>query len=186
MATQKVFLFGGLIFLTCGFNNFSLELMLARDKGFGPLLTLCQFVFIGMEGLLEHFDFSTMSLKPRSIPLSFYVWFAVLFGVIQFMNNISYGFNVAQPLVLCVRSSSLISSFALGMIFRQRFGSVECGVVRFVNSTSVRYTIGQLAGVLLVTVGVILTVLADAALHVCAGCSITDGVSLASTACARD
>ena len=43
-----------------------------------------------------------------------------MFGAIQFMNNAAYGFNVAQPLTLCVRSSSLVATFALGVFFRQR------------------------------------------------------------------
>lgn len=149
------------IVVSCGLNNHTLELMLRVDSGFGPLLSVCQFAFVALAGLLAHVDWRQMRWQARAIPLWFHAVVAAVFFSSQLLNNAAYIFGVGQPLTLCLRSSGLAISFFMGRFFFDQ-----------------AYTQRQLLAIVAIVVGVTVTVAADSALNLCRDCTLNDTLAV--------
>jgi UDP-xylose/UDP-N-acetylglucosamine transporter B4 len=149
------------ILLSCGLNNHTLELMLRVDSGFGPLLSVCQFVFVALVGLFAQVDWRRLRWRAPTIPLWFHALIAFVFFSSQLLNNAAYIFGVGQPLTLCLRSSGLAISFLMG---------------RFLFDQA--YNTRQLLAVLAIVIGVSVTVAADSALNLCRDCSLNDTLAV--------
>eukprot|EP01091_Cochliopodium_minus_P007045 TRINITY_DN16986_c0_g1_i1.p1 TRINITY_DN16986_c0_g1~~TRINITY_DN16986_c0_g1_i1.p1 ORF type:complete len:395 (+),score=88.77 TRINITY_DN16986_c0_g1_i1:822-2006(+) len=135
-----------LIVFGCMSNNFFLELLVRKDPGAGPLLTLLQFSFISIEGFLQHFDLKTFRFRKLTQPFWFYMLMTIIFFGVSFINNKAFDFNISQPLHMLFKSSSLISTFLMGLLLGRK------------------YNFFQGLGISVVTVGIVLTTLADAGL----------------------
>ncbi len=158
-----------LILVSCGLNNHTLELMLQEDSGFGPLLSLCQFLFVVAAGGVAQLEWRSrgaavtrLRFRTRTIPLWFHALVALVFFSTQMLNNVAYGLGVSQPLTLCLRSGGLAVTFLLGRTF-------------FSQSYSAR----QFAAVVAIVLGVALTVVADSTVNLCRDCSFGDTLAAA-------
>jgi UDP-xylose/UDP-N-acetylglucosamine transporter B4 len=152
------------ILVSCGLNNHTLELMLQSDTSFGPLLSLCQFLFVCAVGLVSQCELSSggrVRLRARTIPLWMHALVSLAFFSTQVLNNFAYVFGMSQPLTLCLRSGGLAVTFLLGRLFFRQ-----------------SYTLRQFAAVLAIVCGVSLTVLADSSIHVCRDCSASETLRL--------
>ncbi|KAI9104516.1 UAA transporter family-domain-containing protein [Phlyctochytrium arcticum] len=99
-------------------------------------------------------------LRPRHVPMRY--WFSVvaLFWTVSVLNNIALGFRIAMPLHIIFRSGALFVSMVISwLFFAKRFSKM------------------QVAGVLLVTAGVIVSTFAS----VFAGPSAKPGSSSSAT-----
>ncbi|KAI8883110.1 UAA transporter [Backusella circina FSU 941] len=77
-------------------------------------------------------------LKPRVVPISNWFLLVTLFFIVSVLNNLALGYNISIPLHIIFRSGGLIINMLLGTLFLKK-----------------RYSVGQITGILLVTVGVI-------------------------------
>ncbi|KAI8874758.1 UAA transporter, partial [Backusella circina FSU 941] len=104
------------------------------------LITLGQFGFVAIEGLLQHMTWGKKGpkLKPRVVPISNWFLLVTLFFIVSVLNNLALGYNISIPLHIIFRSGGLIINMLLGTLFLKK-----------------RYSVGQITGILLVTVGVI-------------------------------
>eukprot|EP01090_Pellita_catalonica_P006134 TRINITY_DN16331_c0_g1_i1.p2 TRINITY_DN16331_c0_g1~~TRINITY_DN16331_c0_g1_i1.p2 ORF type:complete len:159 (-),score=10.56 TRINITY_DN16331_c0_g1_i1:662-1138(-) len=135
-----------LIFVGCMVNYISLEMIVKKDEGAGTLITVCQFLFIAIEGLIVHLKISrsgpqnspSITLRKRVIPLRTYVVMVAIFWSLSVINNAALGFQIAMPLHMVFRSGSLITTVLLGKFL-------------FKNN----YTRNQVSGVISVTLGIL-------------------------------
>uniref|UniRef100_A0A7S2RDS6 UAA transporter n=1 Tax=Mucochytrium quahogii TaxID=96639 RepID=A0A7S2RDS6_9STRA len=136
------------ILLGCGVNVVFLEMITKRDPKAGGLVTLAQFLFVACEGLISNLEQSKYYFpKPRAraIPLWFHLFITFTFFSVSIINNMALSYNIAMPLHMVFRSSSLAASLLIGSVFLKK-----------------SYGTNQIQGVLLVTSGIIVTTFADA------------------------
>ncbi|KAJ3164503.1 golgi uridine diphosphate-N- acetylglucosamine transporter [Geranomyces variabilis] len=134
---------GALIFGGCCSNVYTLELLVSNRPNSGHLITLVQFLVVAAAGLPEHLDWKTgwtfpLRLKKRAIPLPYWLAMVLLFWTVSVLNNFAFAAKISMPLHIIFRSGSLFVSMAIGWLF---FGKKFSGA--------------QVAGVSLVTLGVI-------------------------------
>jgi UDP-xylose/UDP-N-acetylglucosamine transporter B4 len=140
----------GLIFGGCCSNVYSLELLTKSVPSSGNLITLAQFLFVALEGLLSSLEFRNgrFGLKRRAVPLWNWFTMVVIFWTVSVLNNYALGFNIPMPLHIIFRSASLMVSMIVGWgVFGRKF------------------SVQQVIGVLFVTVGVILCTIASTTLE---------------------
>ncbi|XP_056635715.1 UDP-xylose and UDP-N-acetylglucosamine transporter [Diorhabda sublineata] len=123
----------------CMLNNIFLEYIIKLDPGAGHLITLCQFIFIAMQGLIFTSKFGTV--KPK-IPFSNYMTLVVLFFTTSVVNNWAFAFNIPVPLHMIFRAGSLIANMILGIIVLKK-----------------KYTLEKYLSVILITLGIIICTL---------------------------
>ena len=133
-----------MIFVGCCTNVIFLELIISQDRGAGNLITCAQFTFIVVEGIRKQIVWP-LALKPRTIPLWFYVATTSLFFSLSVVNNKALDFDISMPMHMVFRSASLLGSVLVGFC---AFGK--------------RYRPAQVVAVVLVTCGTVVTLLADA------------------------
>ncbi|KNC47233.1 UDP-xylose and UDP-N-acetylglucosamine transporter [Thecamonas trahens ATCC 50062] len=138
-----------LVFLGCCSNVITFEYLMREVPTCGNLLTVAQFTFIAAEGALVHTRWPGSAaadgpgmayvpwLKANAIPLRAYLLMVVLFFAMSVINNLATGFDISVPLHMIFRSGSLIASMTLGYIILGK-----------------RYSLQQVAGVLLVSGGI--------------------------------
>ncbi len=63
----------------------------------------------------------SLFLKPRSIPLKFYMLQTLLFFAMSYLNNVAFDFHISQPVHVIVRSSNLVVTCILGLCLGKRW-----------------------------------------------------------------
>jgi len=151
MVNWNVVKAASLIFGGCCSNVITLELLVKRDAGAGDVVTLAQFLFISIIGLLGQIRFSKnnngflgFSYRHREISIGFYAAYVAIFFTVSVLNNKALDYNIAMPFHMIFRSGSLVTSLILGMLILHK-----------------RYTIPQVLAVLAVTAGILLATTAS-------------------------
>ena len=67
-----------------------------------------------------------------------------MFFIVNMMNNFAFGYNISVPVHIILRSGGSVTTMLAGFVWGKR------------------YTKGQIAGVAMLTVGVIIAAMADA------------------------
>ncbi|RPD62078.1 UAA transporter [Lentinus tigrinus ALCF2SS1-7] len=137
-----------LIFGGCCSNALTLEQLTRAHPNAGSLITFAQFITISIQGLPRFLTTTRWHgliiprLRKRKIPLKPYFVQVALFYGISLLNNMAFGYKIPMPVHIIFRSGGLVVSMVMGWAFAGR-----------------RYNTTQVASVLLVTAGVILTTL---------------------------
>jgi len=159
--SNEVFFALLLIFGGCIINNFVLEILVRADPGIGNLLTFLHFLFVTLESFCINFDFRKWRLIPRRTPFSVYMFSTCIFVTLSVINNKAFDYHISQPIHMVIRSSTLLATLTLGLLFFQK-----------------KYTSTQITGVLVLTVGVLLVTIAEGftkqssrTIKECSGCS---------------
>eukprot|EP00928_Gymnodinium_smaydae_P001394 TRINITY_DN10510_c0_g5_i2.p1 TRINITY_DN10510_c0_g5~~TRINITY_DN10510_c0_g5_i2.p1 ORF type:complete len:423 (+),score=113.57 TRINITY_DN10510_c0_g5_i2:100-1269(+) len=150
----------GMVFGGCMSAVVAMEYVLKRDPHAGNLLTLSEFAFVLAQSIPDRVDRQTWSLKPLRMPWSCHALHAGLWVSMSILVNYVFGFNISVPLHTLFRSCNVIASALLGWL---AFGQ--------------RYTLRQLACVVVITVGIFLGSIGDARQFqsTCNGCG--DGLN---------
>ncbi|KAG1843476.1 UAA transporter [Suillus subalutaceus] len=157
-----------LVFGGCCSNAITLEHITSRYPNAGVLITFFQFLIVSLYGLPKQFTFNdppeskhaangpngTVSapttprrrwiprLKNRQVPLLPYFIQVALFFVLSTLNNAAFAYHIPMTVHIVFRSGGMIINMILGWMFTKK-----------------RYTVRQVASVLVVTVGIIITTL---------------------------
>jgi len=134
-----------LILLGCSANVISLELITSRDKGAGNLVTCAQFLYLATEGFIQQFDWSSLQLRPRRIPIQRYLHLTLLFVFASILNNAALGFNISVPVHTVFRSAGMAATITVGYL---AYGK--------------SYPIRQVLSCLVICVGIVVLTFADA------------------------
>lgn len=129
-----------LIFGGCCSNVYTLEVLIKDAPKSGEMITFGQFLLVAVEGLGHQVTWGKygVSLKKTAVPLSHWLLLVTLFFVVSLLNITALSYNISIPLHIIFRSGGLIVNMIIGIVFLGK-----------------RYSIGQMSGVMLVTVGVI-------------------------------
>ncbi|KAI0699827.1 UAA transporter [Cytidiella melzeri] len=137
-ATTLTLIFGG-----CCSNALTLEQLTSQFPRAGSLITFAQFLLITINGLRKFVAWTPYPhLKPRRIPLLPYLIQVTLFYAVSYLNNAAFAYKIPMTVHIIFRSGGLVISMILG---------------RFLQGKKYKYT--QVASVILVTAGVVLTTL---------------------------
>ncbi|KAI0722014.1 UAA transporter [Cerioporus squamosus] len=142
-ATTFTLIFGG-----CCSNALTLEQLTRAHPHSGSLITFAQFIVISIHGLPKFLTTTRWhgiripKLRKRKIPLKPYLVQVALFYGISLLNNMAFGYCIPMPVHIIFRSGGLVVSMVMGWALAGR-----------------KYNSVQVASVLLVTAGVILTTL---------------------------
>ncbi|XP_023212155.1 UDP-xylose and UDP-N-acetylglucosamine transporter-like isoform X2 [Centruroides sculpturatus] len=90
-----------LVFIACCSNVIFLEHIIKEVPQSGNLITLSQFLFIAVEGLIFTIKFG--SEKPV-IPIKNYITLVTMFLVVSVSGNYAHSFNIPMPLQMIFRS----------------------------------------------------------------------------------
>ncbi|KAI8992210.1 UAA transporter [Pilobolus umbonatus] len=137
--------------LGIGIQLMASELPLILSLIFGgccsQLITFGQFLFVAVEGLRNHMMWGKYGpcLKPTIVPLSNWFFLVTVFFLVSMLNNLALGYAISVPLHIIFRSGGLIMNMILGSVILKK-----------------RYSLGQVVGVILVTLGVIWATLDNA------------------------
>ena len=107
-------------------NALTLEELTSKYPDVGHLLTFFQFLFVAVHGLPKHLTITRWrgipipKLKPRQVPLSFYVVQVVLFCSLSILNNKAFSYLIPMPVHIIFRSGGLVVSILMGRIFLGR------------------------------------------------------------------
>uniref|UniRef100_A0A914X4M3 UDP-xylose and UDP-N-acetylglucosamine transporter n=1 Tax=Plectus sambesii TaxID=2011161 RepID=A0A914X4M3_9BILA len=121
------------------------ESLAKQDPGCMHLMTFATFLFVALEGLI--FASKFLTVKNR-IPIRGYMQVAIVFFVVNVINNWALTFHVPVPLHIIFRSGSLLASLLLGKLILKR-----------------TYSLRKYISVFLITVGIIVCTLADSGLE---------------------
>lgn len=125
------------------------EFHFKRLTNIGHLITLTQFFVIAVLSLPENVSMSTGSrfvhLCKRKVPLRNWLIYTAFFLTVNLLNNSAFAFDVSIPLHIIIRSAGPVVSMIVGYIFNSK-----------------RYSIIQIASVILLTLGVVSAALSDA------------------------
>ncbi|KAI9277486.1 UAA transporter [Sporodiniella umbellata] len=104
------------------------------------MITFGQFLLVAMEGLGHQITWGKngIGLKKTAIPLSHWLLLVTLFFVVSLLNMTALSYNISMPLHIIFRSGGLIVNMLIGMAVLGK-----------------RYSLGQMSGVVLVTIGVV-------------------------------
>ncbi|KAJ7640171.1 UAA transporter [Mycena rosella] len=133
-----------LIFGGCCSNAITLEQLTTEYPLSGSLITVFQFLIISLHGIPTHITWTIYGprFKPHRIPLTPYLVQVALFYLISLLNNAAFSYRIPMSVHIIFRSGGLVISMLLGWLV-----------------TGKRYTLAQVASVLAVTLGVVLTTL---------------------------
>lgn len=142
----------GLIFGGCCANVFALEAIVKDDPSAGTLITFAQFLLCAVFTLPQILSFSAgpknLFLATRSIPLTKWLIYTFFFMTINLLNNFAFSYRISVPLHIIIRSAGPVATMIVGYIYNKK-----------------RYTPVQVFAVVLLTVGVVTSALADARAH---------------------
>lgn len=92
-----------------------------QDKGAGNLLTCLQFIAVIVYALQYNLDFKNgISLKKLDIPFRVHLGLALIFVTLSVLNNYAFAFHISQPIHMVFRSSSLLTTFLIGLILKRK------------------------------------------------------------------
>lgn len=134
-----------LVFGGCCSNAITLEQVTSTHPHIGSLLTFLQFLVVALYGLPQHLTWTSYGLprlKPRTVPLLLYLVQVTLFSFISLLNNAAFAYRIPMSVHIIFRSGGLIVGMVLGWTVRGK-----------------KYSLIQVASVVLVTIGVVLTTL---------------------------
>ncbi|KAF8189684.1 UAA transporter family-domain-containing protein [Pholiota molesta] len=133
-----------LIFGGCCSNAITLEQLTLEHPNAGSVITFFQFLVISLYGLPKFLVWTRFGpgFRPRRVPISTYLVQVALFYMISLLNNAAFAYNIPMAVHIIFRSGGLIISLILGWLIPKK-----------------KYSRLQIASVLLVTMGVILTTL---------------------------
>ena len=118
----------------------------------GNLITLSQFLAVSLVGLFNNLERGSNCFfprfKPRVIPIKNWIIMVLLFWTISILNNHALGYRISMPLHILFRSGSLIISMVMSWTFFKR-----------------KYTVNQVIGVGLVTIGILISTFASATIQ---------------------
>lgn len=141
----QTFVMISLIFGGCCSNVFALEAIVKEEPQSGHLITFAQFCLVAAEGLYYHFDRKSPTLlKPNQIPLYRWLGQIVLFFSVSMLNNYAFGFNISVPIHIILRSGGSMTTMLIGYMFGKRYSRV------------------QVASVLILSIGIVISALGDA------------------------
>ncbi|KAH8093760.1 UAA transporter [Cristinia sonorae] len=137
-----------LVFGGCCTNVWTYEYLLKIDSRLGTALTFSQMAFVTIHSLPSFLSWDRAhtiplpSFKPRHVPV--FQWALQVFVLTagNLLTNWAYAFNVPLTIQIVFRSAGLVVSLIFGRLFLNK-----------------RYTLSQIASVLLVTIGVVLATL---------------------------
>jgi UDP-xylose/UDP-N-acetylglucosamine transporter B4 len=134
-----------LIFVGCCSNAFYLESATRIQPACGTLMTFVQFICTTIQMLPTQLEFrrGLPGLRTPSVPLSRWSMQVMMYFAVTLLNNTAFSFHVPVPVHIIFRSGGLVVSMLAGYLIRSR-----------------RYSPTQIASVVLVTVGVIVSTLA--------------------------
>lgn len=130
-----------LVLVSCCCNVVLLELMIKQDPGAGTTITFAQFLFVALEGAVM----TGQLCRAPKIPLKTYLRLVAVFFVVSVISNYAFVFDVPMPLVMIIKSGSLMTNLLLGMAVLKK-----------------RYLLSQYLGVFLITVGISVATMASA------------------------
>ncbi|KAI0092501.1 UAA transporter [Irpex rosettiformis] len=137
-ATTLTLIFGG-----CCSNALTLEQLTSQYPKAGSLITFSQFLLITINGLRKFVVWTPYPrLKPRRIPLLPYIIQVALFYLVSYLNNAAFAYKIPMTVHIIFRSGGLVISMILGWLLQSK-----------------RYKLSQVASVVLVTAGVMMTTL---------------------------
>lgn len=128
-----------LIFGGCCSNAYTLELATRQLPTSGTLITFAQFLITTLS-CLPHFvtvQSGLPRLKQRNVPVYRWLVQVVFYLSTSLLNNMAFAYNVPMPVHIVFRSGGLVINMLLGYLVQHR-----------------RYSLVQVASVLLVTAGV--------------------------------
>ncbi|KAI8064782.1 UAA transporter [Gongronella butleri] len=136
-----------LIFGGCCSNVFALEVLIQDAPKSGNLVTLAQFLFVSLEGIRHQIRWDGMlpRWKRPVVPIHRWMILVTLFFIVSVMNNLALGYHISVPLHIIFRSGGLIINMIMGAVLLKK-----------------RYSLGQITGVICVTLGVIMATLDNA------------------------
>eukprot|EP00835_Amoeboradix_gromovi_P004084 NODE_299_length_11430_cov_0.261054.p5 type:complete len:286 gc:universal NODE_299_length_11430_cov_0.261054:1250-393(-) len=118
------------VMLGCCVNVIELEKILLVLPNVGVTLTFFHFLII----LIFHFRNFKL---PLQVPLRWWGLMSMLFWISNTLNNMAFGYKISVPLHIILRSSSLVLTIVLGIVFGRK------------------YSLKQIVSMLLVTFGLI-------------------------------
>ncbi|KAK9456526.1 UAA transporter family-domain-containing protein [Dipodascopsis uninucleata] len=134
-----------LIFGGCCSNVFTLEAIIKEHPFSGNLITFVQFSLVATEGYLHFFDISRPPFflgKPH-VPFIRYVFSVIMFFLVSILNNSVWKYHISVPVHIIFRSGGTVMGLIVGVFCGKRFSLV------------------QIASVILLTTGVIVATLCD-------------------------
>ncbi|KAJ7714092.1 UAA transporter [Mycena metata] len=139
-----------LIFGGCCSNAITLEQLTTQYPLSGSLITAFQFLIISLHGIPTHIKWTTYGPRFREhrIPLTPYLVQVALFYLISLLNNAAFSYRISMSVHIIFRSGGLVISMVLGWLISGK-----------------RYTFAQVASVLAVTLGVLLTTMSSSGVN---------------------
>lgn len=131
--------FAGVLFGSVAANA-AFERLNTIDPGCGSVIALMQYVAAASERLPS----ASVYIKRPMIPMRFHATFCILQFLAMWLGNACLAFDLPFAQFLVIKNSNLVFSMALGFIALHQ-----------------RYTLKQVMSVLLLSAGIILTVLSD-------------------------
>ena len=137
-----------LIFGGCCSNVYTLESLIHTSPASGRLITAFQFLVTAIITLPRHVSLSrgwkNLYLKERSIPLTKWIIYTVLFLAVNSLNNMAFKYNISVPLHIILRSAGPVTTMIVGRLAAGR-----------------TYPLQKVIAVILLFTGVVLAALAD-------------------------
>lgn len=134
----------GLIFGGCCSNVFTLEYIIKEQPGAGPAITLCQFLFVSLEGFIYHFDFSgAFFLKAPKVPFVNWLLPVAIFYAVSMLNNYALAFDIPIPFHIVFRSGGTVTTMALGFLIGKRYSILQVTGVIVLSAGIILSTFGQ-------------------------------------------
>ncbi|WFD26612.1 golgi uridine diphosphate-N- acetylglucosamine transporter [Malassezia nana] len=140
-----------LIFGGCCSNALTLELITRQLPASGTLLTLAQFVATTLIALVGELEWRKVHgwpipwLRRPGVPVSRWLVQVVLYFITSILNNEAFAFHIPMSVHIVFRSGGMLVNMVLGYTVSGK-----------------RYSLLQMASVMLVTVGVIVATLSAA------------------------
>ncbi|KAG4088677.1 UAA transporter [Neocallimastix lanati (nom. inval.)] len=146
-AKSLVFIFGG-----CCSTIIALENIVSIKPNSGNLVTLCQFLFVSIEGLLKRIKFNSpksgkklITMEKHVVPIYYWVIMVLMFFSSSLLNSWAFYYQISVPLHIIFRSGSLLMNMLFSALLLKK-----------------KYTFKQVFDVILVTLGIIIATLTSA------------------------
>jgi len=146
-AKSLVFIFGG-----CCSTIIALENIVSIRSNSGNLVTLCQFLFVSLEGLFKRIHFNNpktgkkfITMEKNVVPIYYWVIMVLMFFSSSLLNSWAFYYQISVPLHIIFRSGSLLMNMLFSALLLKK-----------------RYTFKQVFDVILVTLGIIIATLTSA------------------------
>ncbi len=139
--------------------DLQLQFTLVRTKILtGLTITFIQFV---VTAFISYISYNLPRRKRSTLPIPRMRWVpqVLLFFTVNLMNNMAFGYNISVPVHIILRSGGSVLTMVVGFLWGKRYAK------------------GQILGVVILTVGVIMAAMADAQSKVCTARTFYSGLS---------